>query len=477
MKKLLPLLSIGFFLRLFVLFNTPIVNPDVALHLETAKAIYEREETFFDKDKVIYLYSLSTAFLYPLFHNWILSAKLISLLSGTLSIIPLYLLLKRFFDLPYVLLSSLSFALNPYFAFISGEIIKDPLFFLFFSFALYFFIASKERAFLSFLSSLFFVLSILLRIEAIIYLLLSFIFLFFRGEKKKTIIFFLLPLFLFSFLLFLSFPFSLYERYLKPRILAYGMLEIIFGKEPLNFRLSSFFLFFPIFLERFIKICYPPFFLVFFIPGIFSLKIKKEERGSILYIFLILASLIPVLLLLWLKTGFFSSRYLIPFVVLQLIFISSGIALITDWLKKRKGSKKAFIFVSILIFLFSLPANLQTRRADKIVLKEIGDFIREREGRENVNVLGPDVRIEFYANLHSLKPKKRFHTYSEIEGLGEEAFIKYLKDEQIKYFVFEERGLNGQIKPSFFESDSFKYLKEWNDKKRGKMILYLVKLK
>jgi hypothetical protein len=92
------IILLGFAIRLFSFHYTYIINPDGVLYIHQARAIY-----YGIKDAILtcsmgYLsnYSILIVLAYKIFGDWVIAAKSVSLFFGTITLIPLYFLMKRF---------------------------------------------------------------------------------------------------------------------------------------------------------------------------------------------------------------------------------------------------------------------------------------------------------------------------------------------------------------------------------------------
>ena len=93
------IILLGFAIRLFSFHYTYIINPDGVLYIHQARAIY-----YGLKDSILtcsmgYLsnYSILIVLAYKIFGDWVVAAKSVSLFFGTITLVPVYFLLNRFF--------------------------------------------------------------------------------------------------------------------------------------------------------------------------------------------------------------------------------------------------------------------------------------------------------------------------------------------------------------------------------------------
>jgi len=68
---------------------------------------------------------------YKIFGDWVVAAKSVSLFFGAITLVPVYLLLKRFFRREITLLATLIFSLIPVFIDKSVDVVRDPVYWFF----------------------------------------------------------------------------------------------------------------------------------------------------------------------------------------------------------------------------------------------------------------------------------------------------------------------------------------------------------
>lgn len=477
---LLFLLILGLLLRLAALHLTPVVNPDAAEHVEASKAIYfGRVELLRGGNRVVNLYTLSVATAYRIVPDWIMSSRLVALMFGILAIVPIFFVAEKFFEKEVAVLCATLYVLNPYFVSLSVEVTKEMPFLFFLAIALYLVLVTLERPkrrWPPFLAGLTLLSVALTRIEGSIllfgtlaYLALS------KHVRGKAVLSFAIPLIVFSLaaLVAQNGPYSLWQTYIRPRLETYGLLGEFWhhGLRPFAPYLWRALCFFPLFCARFVKILHPPF-LLFFLIGLCSVCLRTTKEGRPLRYLLVFTFLsISYLFLFYVAFGFLSSRYLVPTFFLGLILCGMGIERIVSLLKMRGlEGKKLYLWLFIALFLLTVPVNLKPKRYEKLVFKEIGDFIRERERGEQVEILGPDPRIEFYANLDSTKPKYLFHSYHEVEGMDCETLKVQMKN--FRYFVFQRRSWPKSSCPR--PGDGLREVRTWHDPYKGEFTVFEV---
>lgn len=506
---------LGILVRLFVFVNTFIINPDGALYIHQARAIYYGEwENLTTCSGMSYLsiYPFFIAGAYTIFHNWIIAAKSISFFFGIITLVPAYLILRRFFDEKISALSTLTFSLIPVFVCGSADIIKGPIYWFFLTMGLYFFInqVNEHKYRLSlFLCCLSFLIAASTRIESILFIIVSCLFLVaVRQEKRiEKLAFFVLPVVIFLIFVFfgsLFYGFSIKGIFrinevidkLSMSIFEYKHLRVILA-ELINHPPAGVSRFFFEIVRNLVwlialgtvfvyivKVFFYPFFLIF-ITGIGGIRLRIREDRRILY--LVSLSLSSMILLYFhiLQTWMISRRFLMLFVLPSLIFLGFGLEKITGFLKSRfkLNSRMSLVIVCLFILLSGLAKDLRPREFDKLVFKEIGKFIAEREGiSEVIQVVSSlhTVRwISFYSNLYypgSPCPQP-YNSFTEIIGINYKQFVNNLRIRGMKYFLWEEKHF---LRDQFdfikhYNTDDFEEIRSWEHRDTGKLILFRVK--
>lgn len=468
------IILLGFAIRLFSFHYTYIINPDGVLYIHQARAIY-----YGIKDAILtcsmgYLsnYSILIVLAYKIFGDWVIAAKSVSLFFGTITLIPLYFLMKRFLHDKIALLSILVFALIPVFVDRSVDGVRDPVYWFFSVLGLYLFVSQiKERTYLYLiLSSLCFLMAAWARIEAILFVLVSFIFiLFVRQDRKiqRTSIFsipIVLILLLGMFGLMISNVsvndfhrgYEVTTKLSSPMIeygnLRHSMAELM--NKPLDDNLPAFLhkarnlvwlIGIGTIFKYAVRAYFYPFFLIFIIGlgGVWG-KIKEDRR--ILYLTSVAVSALLLLYMHVLQTWMMFDRFLAIFIFPSFIFVGFGLEKIIHFFRSRFHLKEsiALSILCLLILICALPKNLKPREADKLVFKRIGELIAEREGNSQVIAIAAphSIRwISFYANVKykGAPCPERNHDIENIIGKNYGEFVQNLKRRGIRYFLWEEK--------------------------------------
>jgi len=502
---------LGFVLRLFAYQYTYTINNDGTIYIHQARAIYYGLLSAVNSCTVGYLspYPILIAATYPILGDWVASAKVVSIFFGTITLIPLYLLAKRFLDAKISILVTLIFALTPVFVTVSVWGVRDPLYWFFSVLGFYFFTGQigKGNSWGLFLSSVFFILTTWTRIETILYLFVSCLCLITAKDEQKfkRLTFFLIPPLLLSLLLLgqmivnpsginwhrlNDIPSRLLTSLTQYQEVRLHLEELIIHPPsgiPSGFfdnaRTLVWFIALGTIMNNTVEAFFYPFFLIFIIGLIGRVTWKRvREEQSVRYFAILVASAVVVSYVYVFAYWEIESRYLVLLVLPSFIFIGFGLEKITHFLKSRFRFKKhvALSLVVLAIMVFVLPKDLKSREADKLVFKEIGETIALREGNSReieVLVLGDSRRwISFYANL-SFKgapcPDK-YKDYEEIVGNSYEQFVENLKARGIRYVVWEEKRWprQGFDFTEFHKGKDFIRLGAWSHRDTGRIILF-----
>ncbi len=169
-QEILFLLLVSLGIKVPALFFGDIINADGVRYIDAAQQF--AQGNFLEGLRIDWMpfYSLLIAGFHFLVRDWVLAGQLISLLSLTFAMIPLYLLTKDLFDVNVAFWTGLAFALSPMLNDHSIGLLRDPIFIFFVFWSVYFCLCAlrtyKSRFFaLAALSSTF---ALCCRLEAIL---------------------------------------------------------------------------------------------------------------------------------------------------------------------------------------------------------------------------------------------------------------------------------------------------------------------
>jgi hypothetical protein len=508
---------LGVVIRLFACQHTYIINPDGVYYIHQARAIYFGEWHSLTSCHLTFVsgYPFFVAGAYALFHEWVVAAQFVSLLFGAMTLMPLHLLCRRFFDRDISALTLLVFALLPVFVAGSAEVIRDPVSWFFLSLGLYFFITSYEKNYrlLLLFSCLSFLMASWARIESFLFILLSCVYLLAVPQERRIrkIAFFALPLMgalilILCAVIFFDKPLihtlrvhDMVDKLSAP-IIAYETLRTDlaeFMRQPIEGLMPHFLhkarnMVWLVALGTLIKYMIKAYFYVFFIFFVLGLggvwhRLRQDPR--ILYLSLLSLSAFILFYLHVIQTWMMFDRFWAIFMLPACMVIGFGLWETVLMLKNRCRMKNwlALSIVCLLILICALPKDLKSREADKIVYKRMGEFIAEREGNDREIRILKSLRTPnwtaFYANLgYEGAPCPRIDFGMEPTPFeatvfkDHDAFVRYLRKGGVGYFLWEEKawpegGFN------FLERNRPDYLKEmgsWHHPDTGRLILYKV---
>jgi len=169
-RDLLLLLCLSAILKVSIALFTEVINPDGVLYIVAAQELSAGHlKAALHSHRMLFYPSLIVLIHY-LIPNWIAAARLVSLVTSVLILIPLYLLTKDLFDRKVALWCSAAFALSPLPNHLSVEVIRDPSYLFFFAWTIYFMqlVIKSKKPIYFLLASVFSSLSLLCRLEGVI---------------------------------------------------------------------------------------------------------------------------------------------------------------------------------------------------------------------------------------------------------------------------------------------------------------------
>lgn len=509
---------LGFALRLYLFFRIPIINQDGFLYIQQAKALYYG---LFDAVIDCYEYLPNYPFLiaaaYKIFGDWVTAARTVSLIFGTLTLIPLYLIYRRFFPAALSTVTLLAFALIPSFILVSSDVMRGPMYWFFSASGMFLFLfhmdeqsggrapASSFRIFaLMTLSCLFFLMGTWARIECGMFIIISAVYLLFSGQKRKyfSLFSFLLPVLI---IILGGFIFACVSRadileLLKPERIFSRAAEFFSKYSEIRKNLALLAeqelpgftpFFFPkvrnlIWLialgtlaVQIVETLFYIFFLILII-GIANAFRRIPAEPKLMYISLLSVSALLVLYAQIIYNWAMTSRFTFLFLLPAFVFSGYGIERISEYIQKKTDWKQPFTYILICVLMIS-AASAKTLRAsyvkDKEVYEEIGTCIAEREkNSRSVDVAGAfdDIKkIHFYANLN-YEGAPCFDEFCEMDKRNT-AGLRKMRHFGCHYFVWDEKGWKSAMPEKLKDKTKFIYIREWQTSRHGKMILYEVR--
>jgi len=500
---------LGFVIRLYSWYYIPLVNPDGCLYIQQAKALhYGLWDSLTSCYHYLSNYPILIAASYKIFGDWIIAAKSVSMFFGTATLIPLYCLLRRFFNETVSSLTLLIFALLPAFVDLSSFIIRGPVYWFFSLLGIYLFILQIEKKsnLLILFSSISFIMGTWARIEGALFILVSISYLLIIKQEdiRRRLFFFLAPV------LFLSLPavgymliFNRDSLTLSDSRILMMPLNVVIGYQELREKLGclteqNIADISPYFISRIRSLIWlialatlcvqiTETFFYFFFPvflyGIAGSKERIRKDSRLVYLSLLSVAAYALLYAQIIYNWVMVSRFVALFIFPAYVFTGFGLEKTADFLARQLNKEKSAVYVIIclLILLIALPKTLRaTYEKDKLISKEIGQFIsaREKNTRE-ISVAGSFKRvllIHFYANLNS----RNAPCFDEDSILGRDTMtnLRFIKEKRFDYVIWDEKGMSQKLLGQILgEADNtYAKLKEWKSPKLGRLILFEVKV-
>lgn len=492
------LFMLALMLRIYAALVPGVIVPDGIIYINTGKMINAGQWQGISDFGVYSLYPFIIVVFQKIFSDWEVAARIVSILFGSLAIVPLYFLVKRMFDMKIALAVSIFFIISPRLVEYSSNVIREPVFWFFSIMALWIAwegIIRKKYVFM--VGSSFFVgLATLTRMEGIVLPVIIFLWISwdYWKQRKSGI---KMPLVLFLVFI-ISFPVIFYTPlyFLKnrigrwelgqitskiPRMLASGdvkattetFAKIIEDSDDVSKILSGhkylYFLWQVIYkLFR----SYHIIFIFLFLIGITRRKIipyNSREVPIVIWCFLFFL----VLLLYVSKTNGLSTRHGTLISTPVFVWVSIGFFELSDILRnvairlnlKAEFIKKVPVALILLICIVTLPKTLSWSGYDKVELRMAGTYLKQL-GLSKEKLAGEARlrRVAFYANSDFIEIP------STVDGKTLEEFLIRNKarvliidektvDQSIKRFITNDIG---KINLKKIEVKRFRTFKEYS---------------
>jgi len=488
----------------------PLISSDGFLYVQQARALYFREfgELLSCYDNLS-CYPIFVAGAYGLFGEWVIAGQMTSLFFGTLALLPLYWIMRRFFTEPTASITLLIFALLPPFVWLSRDILRDPIYWCFSLFGLYLFLRHIEhrRPGWLFVSSICFLMGAWARMEGCLFILVSACYLIFSGRHKKWQDLFIF----FSPYIVAAAAGMLYSQVvgikvmdmLKPERLLTRPVEFLSKYQEIRDNLSTlalenptaisphfldwvrhlvWFLPFAVLVVQMAETLFYLFFIVLVAGMIFWRRELFQDRRLIFLVGLSIASLM-VLYMQIVYNWFMTSRFLALFLFPAFVFMGAGVSYSAFALGTyfKLTPKKAHILICVVILLVFVPKILRANYAkEKLIFSDIGEFIAQKEhSRRVVSVAGnfKELRsVHFYANRNYPGAPCFEDGISILMETDRDALL-FILSHGFDYFVWNEKAWHDGYPETLLpeRQGQFKKLRQWPSEREGNLILYEVR--
>jgi hypothetical protein len=501
---------LGCVVRLAACFNTCVINQDGVLYIQQAKALYAGELAGITEAGMPYLsiYPVFTALAYSVAGDWIRAAMGVSYIFGCAALLPMFLLLRRFFDSSVTGLGLLLFAVMPVFVDTGCMLIKEPIAVFFIAWGLHFFLSHLERAALWPLSAAgtCFLLASWARVESLMFFAVSGLFLLFVSPRRWAGSgAFLLPLAGLAACVAAADAFiglgaaelfrsekieALFTRPLaKYNFLRATLKELAFSHRDSTVGLflaqSRRFLWFTALggiFKCLVKALFYPFvvFAAVGLPGAFRL-LRRDRRA----VYLSVTALAAFFVLYFHQLTYWAvyPRFMTLPLVAAMFVLCCGIRAVRDFLQNRLRFRHALAvgLLALCLVLSTLPKNTRSRECDKLVFKDIGEAAADAcPGPVLISASAPTQRwVSFYANLGRQGPFHPgiFENDWEQFPRGKKRFVAELRKRGISYILWDQKSWG---KERFAFSELLKQpeawvVGTWRHPDTGKMILLKLK--
>ncbi len=503
---------IGLGLRLWVGLHSVIVNPDGALYIHQAMAIYFKNWSSLKTCTLTFVssYPFLIAFGYYLVQDWILSARLISLVFGTALLIPLYLTVKEWVREDAAILTLLVFAVTPVLVSNSAELVRDPIcwFFVCTGTLAVIYRPTAHRPWLLLMASLCFLAAIWARIEAVLFMAITLGYLLYDRKNIDVtgILFFLSPLLAIFFVSIAGLMFSglsfgdlhrgneIAGKFIEPirqyRLMADSLKSLVWSSTNpfMEFFLPEvrnliWLIALGTVLNRFLEAFFYPY-VVFYILGFSSIR-RYRSDARLLYLILLSIGGIALLYVHTLQTWMLYYRFFGIVMIPAAVFCAFGMDRLIARVPQKLSIQPAMVFwlLFVLIIGIGLPKNLKSADSDKTVFVQIGETLSQlntdTSGVRIASSRHTQIWMSFYANLHlsetppcPLDPVNCWESFPD----DPEQFRNHLLQNRQKFVLWEEMHWRFRsFGPSEMSASiAYRELGRWYHRDTGNMILYAV---
>jgi 4-amino-4-deoxy-L-arabinose transferase-like glycosyltransferase len=424
-KELLILFLVTLALRAFLVLTARGIASDGCLYGWLAKEITRGNFHEVFSSILPPLFPIFTAGASYIFRDIELSGRMVSCLFGSLTVFPLFLLVKKIFDRKIALITVLFFIVHPYLSQASGEVLTEALYFFFVTSIAYlsWMAIQKRKRALFLVVGLLLSLAFLTRLEGffLIFLVLGWIWLTNLPKIRTEIHWKVISS-------FLSYVFLVSKETGKPQICPRQEQRVNALFKPssdnqtplqkagkaLKHQISHNVPRIPFFLAK----AYHPVFLLLLLFGIIGRRRFKGFKIGEAYILSFILFRLTVLVVV----HGINDRYLYAFVPMALCWAGAGFWEI-DYRLQEKFKDKSLsvggykiscfsIIILVAIMAICLPRGLRSIRENRDIQREAGHWLRENTEKEEFIVVAPSPQEAFHAQAKWYKLEGK--TYAEL---------------------------------------------------------------
>jgi len=431
-RRLILIILMSLFVKLFIIVNASVVNGDAVRYFNSANQIFHGNVTSaFEHEKML-VYTFTLGLFQLIFHDWVLSGYVLSLVFLTLTLVPLYFFTKEIFGANAATWTAIAFSLIPAINELTSNVVKDAPFLFFIMAAMWVgrkaLVNNHLGCFLLTFSCG--ILATLFRFEGIVFLCVYSLWLLFNAlfrpvvrpvARRGMLIFAGIPavclvvisgLFLSGFFepgLLKSVWLRFKEHYFQLELLdnyhaIYNHLKTVERSFPGGqwthdfFEIARYNL--PlIYLVGMFQILVSAIFPFYLVPLYFGLKSAKfSEKGAELLGWAIVAYLIMAYFFI-VTRNFLAERYLVIVVVMLLPLVGHGFERLRELLPAKRF--RTIVNVMILICFLCLPLyrTFAETRDEKNEIRLAGEWLKNNGKTTYDKLMTTDERITFYAGL------------------------------------------------------------------------------
>ena len=510
-RHLAYVLLLAFGLRLFVTVLTPVIGTDGYFFVKNSQFYYSGQ--FLEALKASHqpLYPMLIALLNKAVGNFEVAGKLVSLILGTLTVLPLYFLARSIFSHRVAVFAAFVLAFNVTHIRLSADIMTESAYTFFFVSAVWLSweMLRGETRVLPVLAGVFTALAYYTRPEGLGVALIAVPWLFLRGlwdahvpsRPLRTAFLFTLVI----VMLVLPYVLFIHKETGVWNITKKGSSREIMGYETaktpeerksidkVEERKSDFeWLFeckqkgyYPLIgfyiVGKFIKVCFYPF-IPFMLLGLFTVRRNSGRPGNVLrdimnirmalssgrpsgefFIISIFLLYFIVLFMLATTSYYVSGRYLLPLMALSAMWTGAGMERTVRYLSEinlrgfNVSAGTATVMILVLLSVLTLPKATKIKRRHEIMQKEAGHWLRDRDSKRPPVIMGLQ-KVAFYADCE----------FVPMPDGGYNRLVEVAKDYDIDYLLIYAEETSPEVLQLLDDNEDFMLVKRWVEKKKGR---------